>query len=322
MDNKELAKYQTAADICAKVMKTLLEMITSETELRLVNLSNFGNTMIVDECTKVYKREKDRGIAFPVCISLNHCAGHFIPENTEQIIQKGDVVKIELGVTIGGCIAMLGETIVYGQIDKESEQALECLDKLAQNIEKSFRANKTNDNARMKIESLCTNYNCFPMENTFSFQQELGHLRTQDSKYMVLNHKKYYNDNNELYNEADICYQFEEGEVYTVNLVIIPSTIEHQFIEHHKPHVYRYNDCFYNLKLKSSRAFINTINKNHAHNAFSVIPYTSEPKWRIGIKEASENCILDDFPVLYTQSGDNVYFKKFTWIVGNKLRYK
>jgi methionine aminopeptidase len=57
------------------------------------------------------KGKAEKGLAFPTCLSMNHCAGHFSPllENTSQL-QEGDLVKVDLGVHIDGYIAQIAFT--------------------------------------------------------------------------------------------------------------------------------------------------------------------------------------------------------------------
>ena len=55
----------------------------------------------------------DKAIAFPTCVSVNHCVEHYCPTKEDQTALKdGDVVKIDLGVHIDGCIALVGHTTV------------------------------------------------------------------------------------------------------------------------------------------------------------------------------------------------------------------
>jgi methionine aminopeptidase len=69
------------------------------------------------ELTKVYnKKNIEKGIAFPTCISPNEICGHFSPLKSESNqLKKGDVVKIELGVHVDGFIALAAHTIVVGE---------------------------------------------------------------------------------------------------------------------------------------------------------------------------------------------------------------
>ena len=55
----------------------------------------------------------DKGIAFPLCISVNEVCGHFSPLKEESTkLKNGDVVKIDLGVHIDGFITMAAHTMV------------------------------------------------------------------------------------------------------------------------------------------------------------------------------------------------------------------
>ena len=53
------------------------------------------------------------GIAFPTCISPNHCVGHYSPLVSEDTVEikEGDIVKIDLGVHVDGYIAVVAHTL-------------------------------------------------------------------------------------------------------------------------------------------------------------------------------------------------------------------
>jgi methionine aminopeptidase len=70
---------------------------------------------------KCYNKKKtEKGIAFPVCLSINEVCGHFSPlvsdsedkEKEFSILKEGDVVKVDLGVHIDGYIGLVAHTIV------------------------------------------------------------------------------------------------------------------------------------------------------------------------------------------------------------------
>ena len=44
-------------------------------------LCTFGEAVVQEELKKVFKKKKDmtKGIAFPLCISVNEVCGHFSP---------------------------------------------------------------------------------------------------------------------------------------------------------------------------------------------------------------------------------------------------
>ncbi len=58
----------------------------------------------------------DKGIAFPLCISVNEVCGHFSPLKDESVkLQHGDMVKIDIGIHIDGFIAMGAHTYVVSE---------------------------------------------------------------------------------------------------------------------------------------------------------------------------------------------------------------
>ncbi len=56
------------------------------------------------------------GIAFPTCISCNHCICHYSPLASEpdSTLSEGDLVKIDLGAHIDGFIAVVAHSFVIG----------------------------------------------------------------------------------------------------------------------------------------------------------------------------------------------------------------
>jgi methionine aminopeptidase len=280
-----------------------------------------GDNMVNEAVsTACWSNEKHKGLAFPTSISLNNCVGNYILENGQDdynTIKDGDIVKIEVGVNIGGCIAVCGETI---NARKKTDKYVKFLNTLQKGVVKRLKGTDTiNDDIKTYIERECTNNNCFPVENTFSYQHVNGHLKTADSKYIVLNHKKYYDEGDNLIVDENICFDIDEGDVFTVNLTIIPDTdkneTEHTYIEKHTPHIYRFNEYHYSLRLKCSKEFTNAVKLKHRNNAFSILPYMNNVKYRLGSREPHENGILDSYPVLYAKDNMPVYHKKFTIVV-------
>jgi len=302
----------------------------------------YGNELIINETQNVYKKCKNKGIAFPVSISLNNCVGNYVTEGdvndvisngavnnvTEgdvilkgDVISKGDVVKVELGVAIDGYIGIVGETFVAGGgLEKE----LEFLDELSKEI--VLRAGDTNDMFRMFIESECTKNNMYPIENCTSYQQFENHLQTDESKYIILNYRKYWDEDDNLVSEENICYELEENEVYTINITCALSDgalsddqNNLKYKEPIEPRLFRFNETNYQLKLNSSRLFLNEVKSKHRHYAFNITEFLKNPKMKVGMKECFGNGILDAFPILYVTDQNNapvqIIHKKFTVIV-------
>lgn len=333
MDDTLVSKYNTCAKICGKVFGTLAKCIQEESIHDVQMLHGIGQEILEKECRAVYKKDK-RGPSFPVSISLNNCVGSYIyDESKSSCIQPGDIIKIELGVNIGECIAHYGRTIERTETNElcecksmetnersETERIERLFDELQRGVTKLMKVGGTNDEVRILIEGFCSDNKIFPVENCSSYEHREGQYKTDESKYIILNYQKYYDDDDTLLTLPNDCFEFEEGEVYTIDLTVIPENSEQsvKYIEHHPPHIYRYNNFFYNLKLKNSREFCSKVKGIHGNNAFSVLPYTKDPRAKVGIRESVDNGILEPYNVLYTKPDVPVYMRKFTVIVGKE----
>ena len=323
ISDQDLTKYHASAKICGIVLKDIIGKITSGEILETNLLNEYGDKRIKEETDKIYKRDY-KNIAFTTSISLNNCVGNYIYEQGNDdynIIKPGDVIKI------GGCIAVLGETIIYKSTDEdkntEYKKYLDFLDDLSKSIPKIMTPGNVNDDLKMIIESKCTEIGCFPVENTTSYQHLEGQLNTDESKYIITNYQKYYDEDDILTVPQNLCFEFEPGEVYTINLIIIPNDYEkedetnHNYQEKHDPHIYRFNDSYYNLKLRMSREFCSTAKGEYDTNAFNCIPFKTNGRSRTGIKECLENCILEPYPILYNKEKLPIFHKKFTVVISD-----
>ena len=68
--------------------------------------------------------KQDAGIAFPCNVSINEVAAHYTsPANDKTVIHAGDMVKLDLGAEVDGCIADSAVTIMAeGNIDENYSQ--------------------------------------------------------------------------------------------------------------------------------------------------------------------------------------------------------
>lgn len=306
-----ITKYNSASLICGKIYNELKSSILNG-NYDIKYLCNFGNTRIQEELSKIYKKE-EKNIAFPVSISLNNTVSNSSSEY-DSTIKLDDIIKIELGVSISGYISVLAETFTIS-LNQQVDDINKFLIDIQNNILVKIKQDETGDEIRMYIESQCTNNNVFPIENCISFQQEENFLTTFDSKYMILNYKKYYNKNDELISKFNDNYIFEENDVYTINLSVTPNNKNDSILnykKHNKSYIYRLNEFNYSLKLKNSRLFYNIIEKNHSKYAFNIEKYDNIQS-RIGIKEMLKNDIIEEYPILYTTVP--VIVKKFTILV-------
>lgn len=76
------------------VLKQVLDSCIEGASVREV--CELGDKLILDEISKVFKKELKKGIAFPTCVSVNNCICHFspLPNEPDYIIKDQDLVKM------------------------------------------------------------------------------------------------------------------------------------------------------------------------------------------------------------------------------------
>lgn len=63
-----------------------------------------------------FSKKMEKGVAYPVSISVNDVCGHFCPLKEEsQVLAEGDIAKIDLGVHIDCFPVLLAHTIFVGE---------------------------------------------------------------------------------------------------------------------------------------------------------------------------------------------------------------
>ena len=193
----DLTKYNTSSKICRIVMEELFSKIYKEDTLDVYELEKYSDQRIEEECQKIYKKEKNKGVAFPTSISLNNCAGNYRYEKENDnynTIKEGDIIKIELGASISGCIGVLGETIIKlnkkdnedGKYDddkkiKDNIKYIQLLNDLKDDVIDMIKVGEINDEIRIHVESKCIENKCFPLQNTVSYQHVNGELNGDES---------------------------------------------------------------------------------------------------------------------------------------------
>ena len=96
----DISNYYKAAEIHKKI-RNELDTVVDE------NISLSDICSFIENKIKLYsdKNEINSGIAFPVGLSLNNIAAHSTPmKNSNIYLKKSDVLKIDFGVHVGGCI--------------------------------------------------------------------------------------------------------------------------------------------------------------------------------------------------------------------------
>jgi len=270
-----------------------------------------GDKLLAEGANATYKKlkEGEKGIAFPTCVSVNNCVGHFspLPEEANVVLKQGDVVKIDLGAQVGGYISTCATTFVLGQGAEPlsgsvadaicaAHYAAECAIRLA-------RPGKKNTDVTTAIKKVADTFHVTPVEGVLSHRM-----------------KQYVIDGNQvILNRAEPDQQveeftFETNQVYCFDILM--STGEGKTREEaNRTTVFkRAVDRSYQLKLQASRQVFSEIQRR-----FPSLPFTlralDEKKRRLGIVELIKHDLMDSYPVLYVKDGETVVQQKFTCLI-------
>lgn len=111
--------YKEAGKIASRVRKETVSRVKADAAL--LEIAEFAEDRTI---------ELGGNIAFPCNISINELASHYTPDNGTPCFNKGDVVKVDVGVHIEGYIADTAETVEistnhHHMLIRASEEALD-----------------------------------------------------------------------------------------------------------------------------------------------------------------------------------------------------
>ena len=120
-----ISNYYKAGDIHKEVKKLVLEKL--EPNMKLIDLAKYIEGVIKEKTEFESLKPLKGGIAFPVGLSINECAAHWTPNPMEnRVLKSDDLIKIDYGVHLDGCIADSAFTFSFD--DKFNEFIKICED--------------------------------------------------------------------------------------------------------------------------------------------------------------------------------------------------
>lgn len=152
MEKEILEKYKKAGEI-AKIVR--------EEGGKLVK----PGVKILDIAEKVENRTRELGgiPAWPLNISINEVAAHYSPsQDDETEIKEGDVVKLDVGVSVDGYIADTAATVALSEEDKKLVEAAE---KALEEAIKLVRPGRNINEISVKIEEVIKSFGLKPITN-------------------------------------------------------------------------------------------------------------------------------------------------------------
>jgi len=316
-----VTKYRTAGDICNKVLVEVCAACVPGA--KAVDLCNKGDGLVQEAVDKIYNQKKggkkvEKGTAFPTCISVNNCVGHYSPLLSEDkvVLAEGDLVKVDLGVHVDGYCAVVAHTLLCAAdagsgITGRKADVVMAAWTAAECAQRMLKDGCSNNDVTKVISQVAEAYKCTPVEGVLSHQMK---------KHVI-------DANKTIINKATTDQQVPEAavnknDVFAIDIVM--STGEGKPKQGgDRTTVFKRNiEEKYSLKMKASRAFFSEVNTR-----FPTMPFTlragDEKAWRMGVVECVKHDLFIEYPVLYEKPEEFVAQYKFTALLlpsGNTAR--
>lgn len=144
----------------------------------------YGKTLIKQDaslleiCDKVEQKisELKAKPAFPVQISLNQTAAHYCPEEDDKTILTDQLVSLDVGVHIDGCI---GDTAVTVDLSGKYSDLIKASDKALENALKIIRPEITLSEIGKEIEDTIKSFGFNPVKNLSGHGLGLYNIHTK-----------------------------------------------------------------------------------------------------------------------------------------------
>ncbi|KAJ1437200.1 peptidase M24, structural domain-containing protein [Ochromonadaceae sp. CCMP2298] len=314
-----VTKYQEAAKI---VQAALVEIVARCVPgARIVDICRFGDDLIESRTAAIYRNKNKagkvvlRGIAFPLCVSVNDCVCHCSPleSDTEYPdLAEGDMVKLDLGAHIDGFIALAAHTCLVGVDVSDPAVAasveagaranvLNAAYVAAEVASKMIKNGNTNNKVTAAIKQVAEMFGVSPISGTLMHQMK---QYVVDGKKMILLKE-------EPEQKVEAC-TFETGEVYAIDIAMTTGDGKPRDLGKRTTVYKRAVEVKYGLKNKGSRDFFNAVNKKYPTLPFSVRAVGDEKMVKLGVRECVTHGLLMPYPVLYERKGDFIAHVKFT----------
>lgn len=302
-------KYKAAAEIANRALAAVIEQ--GVVGKKIVDLCAFGDKFITDNVASIYNNVKvEKGIAFPTCVSLNNCAGHFSPLlNDTTVIAEGDLVKVDLGVHIDGYASVAAHTYIAGAtsaaaVTGRKADVICAAHYAAEAALRLIKPGKKNTDVTEAIEKVAAVYGCQPVEGVLSHQMK---------RFVI-------DGNNVILGKATLDqkvdeFEFEEKQVYGLDIIISSGDGKVKELETRVTVFKRAVEQQYLLKTKAARQLLNEVAAKFPTFPFSLRSLDDEKTARLGIVECVRHQLMQPYPCMFEKPGEYVAQFKFTVLV-------
>ena len=253
---------------------------------------------------------QDAGIAFPCNVSINEIAAHYTsPANDKTVIRAGDMVKLDLGAEVNGCIADSAVTVIAGGdiTDRFSQDEInlheEILEASAAGLEAAIstvRAGVEVSKIGAAVHEAIAEYNLSPVFNL------TGHSLEQYNLHAGISIPNY--DNHDP-------YTLEEGQAIAIEPFATNGIGYVNDAPGHYIFSYMENKPF---RMKSTQKVLHHIQNNYKYLPFSgrwITDKFGERRGNIALKQLSEAMALYPYAPLREKQNCFVSQKEHTVIV-------
>ena len=311
-------KYQEAAKISQAALMEVSAMCV--VGAKIVDLCRFGDKLIEERAMAVFKGKNkagkpiERGIAFPVCISVNECVCHCSPlesDDSYPALAVNDMVKIDLGAHIDGYIAVAAHTVIVRSAplaagsDAETgarANVLAAAWAAAEIAARMIKPDNTNEMVTAAVKRVAEAYGVKPMGGTLMHQMK---------RHVIDGNKMILLRDDEKDQKVEKC-KFEQYEVYAVDVCMTTGDGKPKEQGSRTTVFKRLVDMKYGLKVKASRVFFNEINRRYPTLPFPLRAFPDEKAAKMGMRECVTHQLLLPYPVLYERKDDLIAHVKFT----------
>jgi curved DNA binding protein len=312
----DVTKYKTAGDIVNDVMKQVIELCAEGA--KIIDICIKGDELIEAATGAVYNKsvkgvKLTKGLAFPTCISVNNAVAHFSPLASDplssQILEKDDVVKVQIGAHIDGFAAISAETLVIGAtasnpVTGRRADVLQAAWHAAQVAMRVVKVGNKNWDVTDAVNKVTASWDCKAVEGMLSCQQTQNII--DGKKRIILNP-------NETQKRDFETAIFAEDEVYGIDILVSSGEDGKARIEDSRTTIYqKENAVTYQLKMKTSRAVFSEVQKKAGAFPFNVRCLDDEKRARLGLQEAVQHNLVKPYDVVYTPSNTFVAAFHFT----------
>jgi len=165
MKEKSLSYYKKAGEIAKEVLEEGLKKI--KPGVKLLEVAEFVEARII---------EKGGKPAFPCNISVNEIAAHYSPTAwDERTFEKGDLVKLDIGVHVNGYIADVAKSIDLGN-KGENKKLIEASEEALKNAIDMIKPGVKTSEIGETIEETIKGFGFVPVSNLTGHQLQRWRL--------------------------------------------------------------------------------------------------------------------------------------------------